>query len=64
LQSSDKEKNSPLAFRVSQFCEQIGLGKSAFYERVKDGRIRTIRIGGRRLVPADEVARLLREGCP
>jgi excisionase family DNA binding protein len=53
----------PLAYRVSLFCKLIGLGKTAFYERVKDGRIRTIRIGGRRLVPAEEAQRLVREGC-
>jgi excisionase family DNA binding protein len=57
------ETTEPLAYRVAQFCKLIGLGKTAFYERVKDGRIRTIRIGGRRLVPAEEAQRLVREGC-
>jgi excisionase family DNA binding protein len=62
MQSSEISE-APLAYRVAQFCKLIGLGKSAFYERVRDGRIRTIRIGGRRLVPAEEAQRLVREGC-
>ena len=61
--TSEKNNTPPLAYRVSDFCAQLGVGKTAFYARLKDGRIRTITIGGRRLVPADEVARLLREGC-
>jgi excisionase family DNA binding protein len=60
---SKSEISEPLTYRVAQFCKLIGLGKTAFYERVRDGRIRTIRIGGRRLVPADEAQRLIREGC-
>jgi excisionase family DNA binding protein len=60
---SKSEISEPLAYRVEQFCKLIGLGRTAFYERVKDGRIRTIRIGGRRLVPAEEAQRLAREGC-
>jgi hypothetical protein len=30
---------------------------------VRDGKIKTVVIGGRRLVPADEARRLVREGC-
>jgi excisionase family DNA binding protein len=52
-----------LAYRVNAFCASVGLGRTKFYELVRDGKIRTIVIGGRRLVPADEAQRLLREGC-
>ena len=55
--------DAPLAYRVAQFCKAIGLGKTKFYELVAAGKIRTIVIGGRRLIPADEAQRLVREGC-
>lgn len=52
-----------LAFRVQPFCKSIGIGRTKFYELVRDGKIKTIVIGGRRLIPADEAQRLVREGC-
>ena len=55
--------DAPLAYRVAQFCKAIGLGKTKFYELVAAGKIRTVLIGGRRLIPADEAQRLVRDGC-
>jgi excisionase family DNA binding protein len=55
--------DAPLAYRVAQFCKAVGLGKTKFYELVRDGKIKTVVIGGRRLIPADEAQRLVREGC-
>jgi excisionase family DNA binding protein len=52
-----------LAYRVAHFCKSIGLGRTKFYELVRDGKIRTIVIGGRRLVPAVEAQRLAQDGC-
>jgi excisionase family DNA binding protein len=55
--------DAPLAYQVAQFCKAVGLGKTKFYELVRDGKIKTVVVGGRRLIPADEVHRLVREGC-
>ena len=63
MQSTIETGGPPLAYRVAQFCRLIGLGKTKFYELVRDGKIKTIIIGGRRLIPADEAQRLVREGC-
>ena len=52
-----------LAFQIKPFCKNIGIGVTKFYELVKDGKIRTIVVGGRRVVPVDEAQRILREGC-
>jgi hypothetical protein len=54
---------TPLAYRINDFCQAMGIGKSAFYILVKAGKIKTIVIAGRRLIPADEAHRLVREGC-
>jgi hypothetical protein len=48
-----------LAYQVKEFCQKIGISRSGFYGRLKAGDIHVIRIGGRTLVPASEVARLL-----
>lgn len=64
MQSQENETgNAPLAYRVKHFCSTIGLGKTKFYELLRDGKIKTVIIGGRRLVPAEEAQRLVREGC-
>ena len=55
--------DAPLAYQVAHFCKAIGLGKTKFYELVAAGKIKTIVIGGRRLIPAAEAQRLVRDGC-
>jgi excisionase family DNA binding protein len=49
----------PLAYRVKDFCSRIGISASTFWKLVSRGEIRVVRIGGRTLVPASEVTRLL-----
>jgi excisionase family DNA binding protein len=58
----EKQTEAPLAYRVPEFCRRIGVSPSTFWKHHAQGKIRTIRIGRRSLVPADEVARILREG--
>lgn len=50
---------SPFAYRVREFCEKIGISHSSFYLLLKQGEIRAVKVGGRRLIPASEVQRLL-----
>jgi len=59
---ADTGDTNRLAFRVQPFCKSIGIGRTKFYELVTAGKIKTVIIGGRRLVPADEAQRLVREG--
>lgn len=54
-----KETAEPLAYRVNEFCHRIGICRSSLYGLIKEGKLRTVVIAGRRLVPACEVARLL-----
>jgi excisionase family DNA binding protein len=51
-----------LAYRVTPFCKSIGIGRTKFYQLVREGKVRTIVIGGRRLIPRAEAERLVREG--
>lgn len=48
-----------LAYSVKEFCQLVGLGRATTYRRIKDGSLQVRRIGGRTLIPASEVARLL-----
>ena len=51
---------TPLAYRVKEFCRRVGISPATFYKYVSLGKIRVIKIGGRTLVPAAEVERILR----
>lgn len=42
-----------LAYTVSEFCEAARIGRTTLYELIKRGEIRTVRVGGRRMIPAD-----------
>ena len=51
------------AFKVDAFCDAYGPGRSSIYKLIREGKIRTIKIGGTRLIPASEGERLLTEGA-
>ncbi len=50
-------------FRVAvsprEFRETFGIGKTLFFKLVKEGKIRTFKMGCRTLVPMEEVHKLL-----
>ena len=50
------------AHRVKPFCERIGISASTFWKYERLGKIKTIRIGGRMLVPHAEALRIASEG--
>ncbi len=56
---NDSERH---AYSVDGFCRTIGIGRTKFYDLVRERKIRTVTIGGRRLVPATEIQRLLGNG--
>ncbi|WKK24689.1 excisionase family DNA-binding protein [Streptomyces olivoreticuli] len=50
--------------RVEVAAEVIGVGRSTAYEEIRLGRLRTVRVGRRRLVPTeyiDEYVELLKQ---
>jgi hypothetical protein len=50
------------AWRVREFCEAHRISNSTFWKYAGLGRIKTIRIGGRVLIPAAEAIRIASEG--
>ena len=51
------------AWRVREFCDAVRISRSHLYAMMKQGKIRTVAIGGRRLIPDSERARLLGEAA-
>lgn len=49
----------PRALTVEQAARAIGLGRTSFYALIDDGAIRTVKIGGRRVVPVDALDEFL-----
>lgn len=48
-----------LAYSISEFCDACGISRSHFYSLSADQRPREVRIGGRRLIPADAAREFL-----
>lgn len=51
------------AFSVRDFCQWAGIGRTAFYEELKTGRLAAKKFGKRTLIPIAEAHRWL-EGLP
>lgn len=49
----------PRAYSVKDFCKAFGLSRSTVYNLMADGRLRTVKVAGRRLIPADAGEALL-----
>lgn len=56
--------DGPRAYRVKDACSKLGISPSSFYLLMKSEKIKTIEIGSRRLISANEIERLLNEGSP
>jgi excisionase family DNA binding protein len=50
-----------LAYRINDFAKAVGIGRTTIYKLIAEGKIRPIKIAGRVLIPAAEIARLFRE---
>ena len=49
------------AFRIDEFCAAYGLGRTTTYELIKAGKLRSILVGGRRLIHKDAAEALFSE---
>ena len=45
--------------RVEEAAELLGVGRSLAYDLIRDGRLRSFKVGSRRLVPVAAVDELL-----
>jgi excisionase family DNA binding protein len=49
----------PLAYSVNEACRVTSLGRTFIYKLISDGRLKTIKIGNRTLIPADSLRAFL-----
>lgn len=49
---------TPVCYRVNDACQLLSISRSHLYDLASQGAVRMIKIGGRVLVPASEIARL------
>ncbi len=48
------ETQSRLAYSIPEFMRDAGLGsRSTVYKEIAEGRLKTVKVGRRRLIPAD-----------
>jgi excisionase family DNA binding protein len=45
-----------LAYSVEEACQALGIGRALAYELIMNGRIRSIKVGARRLIPASALS--------
>lgn len=50
-----------LALTIEEACESLTISRPTLYELIGSGRIRTVMVGRRRLIPVTELERLLAE---
>ena len=56
------ERNQlPLANSISDCCARLGIGRTLMYDLIKQGKLRSIKLGTRTLIPESELQRLIAE---
>ncbi|MCA1936971.1 MAG: excisionase family DNA-binding protein [Asticcacaulis sp.] len=51
--------NGKLAYRIDEAVKASGLGRSFLYERMADGSLKSVKVGGRRLILRDDLMAFL-----
>ncbi|WP_330186475.1 helix-turn-helix domain-containing protein [Dactylosporangium sp. AC04546] len=63
--STTEPRREKRLLRVDEAARELGIGRSLAYQLIRTGRLRSIKIGSRRLVPRsaidEAIARLLEE---
>ena len=48
------------AYHVNEFCQRYGIGRTGFYKLLKGGKLPSVVIAGRRIIPHDAAEALLK----
>nr|PZN85221.1 MAG: hypothetical protein DIU57_07105 [Pseudomonadota bacterium] len=58
--SQPHPSSEKFAYRISEACTALGIGRTSLYKLVNEGKLRLINVAGRSLVPRSELERLTR----
>ena len=50
-----------LTYRINDACRALSLGRSTLYKLINEGKLKSITIAGRTLIPRGEIERLIAE---
>ena len=59
---SDQRPLTPLTYRIPDAVRVSGLGRTTLYRLMNAGKLRSIQVGGRRLIVAESLRELLEVG--
>ena len=59
---SEKAEHERLAWSIKDGARKLSIGRSTVYNLAHSGELRLIKIAGRRLIPNEEILRLVRGG--
>jgi excisionase family DNA binding protein len=55
-----EQQFEPLAYSIENACRVSSLGRTNIYRLIKEGKLEVTKIGGRTLVKADSLRRLIK----
>lgn len=55
-------EREPIAYRIPDATRVSGIGRTKIYELIGSGKLKAVRVGGRRLVLAESLRTLLEDG--
>ena len=50
---------APRAYTIRQFCQAYGFGRTTTYKLIAQGKLQSVRIGGRRIIPIGSAEALI-----
>ena len=53
----------PAAYSIPAAARELSVSRSHLYTLINDGQVRRVKIGGRAVIPASEIDRLLADGA-
>ena len=51
--------STPLAWQIDPACHLAGIGRTMMYQLIKEGELKTIKVGRRTLIPESELQKWL-----
>ncbi len=55
------QEHTSLASTIPTACSRLGIGRTLLYDLLKQGKLRSIKLGTRTLIPESELQRLITE---
>ena len=56
------QESTKIAYRIDEAVKASGLGRTFLYERIASGELKSIKVGGRRLILRNDLVAFLQAG--